>query len=213
MKFVHPSTWIVAGPTGSGKTQWVAEVMRHKYIEPAPERIIWVYGEWQPLYEKIQLFLPQIEFVTALSDSLYDSLDPKKANLLVLDDQMNEMGDSKLLANYFTKGSHHRGLSIIYIVQNIFNKGKAQRTASLNTQYMVLFKNPRDAAQIEALGRQMFPNSPKYLSNVFADATVKPYSYLLIDLRPETPEDYRLRAALLPSDGQPNPIVYKQKNK
>ena len=209
VKFVHPSTWLVAGPTGSGKTQWIAEVLRHKFIEPQPERIVWVIGEWQNLYNKIKLLLPLVKFVKGVSENLYDSFDPNVRNLVIMDDQMSEMGNSKVLSNYFTKGSHHRNLSIIYIVQNLFDKGKSQRNASLNTQYLVVFKNPRDSAQIDALGRQMYPHNPKFLSQVFADATTKPFSYLLLDLRPETPEQFRLRSNVLPVDA-PHPTVYKR---
>lgn len=211
-KFVHPSTWLVAGPTGSGKTQWIAEVLRHDFIAPKPERIVWVYAEWQTLYDKIRMLIPLIEFVKSAPDNLYETLDPKRCNLLVMDDQMAELGDSRALSSYFTKGSHHRNTSVIYIVQNLFDKGKSQRTVSLNTQYLVVFKNPRDAAQIEALGRQMYPHTPKFLAEVFADATRKPYSYLLIDLRPETPEQFRLRTNVLPIEAS-NPTVYKQSSR
>jgi hypothetical protein len=43
----------------------------------------------------------------------------------------------------FVEGSHHRNLSVACIMQNAFSKGKENRTMSINTQYIVLFKNPR----------------------------------------------------------------------
>jgi hypothetical protein len=49
-------------------------------------------------------------------------------------------------ASLFTKKSHHRNISVMYIEQNLFHKGKNHRTISLNAHYMVLFKNPRDEA-------------------------------------------------------------------
>ena len=36
---------------------------------------------------------------------------------------------------------------MLYLVQNLFPKNKESRTISLNSQYMVVFKNPRDASQ------------------------------------------------------------------
>lgn len=48
----------------------------------------------------------------------------------------------------FTKGSHHRNLSVTYIVKKTSLEKKAQRTISLNSYYILLSKNPRDAAQI-----------------------------------------------------------------
>jgi len=126
--------------------------------------------------------------------------------MVVLDDQMeNENAHSKggsSIAKFFTQGSHHRNLTVVYIVQNLFHQSKAMRTISLNSQYVVLYKNPRDKQQIECLGRQMFPNNPRFLTASFEDATKKPYGYLVIDLRPETPESYRIRTDVFDSSGQ-----------
>jgi len=43
----HPSTIVVSGPTGCGKTQLVSKLLEHKAISPFPDRIVWDYGEWQ----------------------------------------------------------------------------------------------------------------------------------------------------------------------
>lgn len=51
--------------------------------------------------------------------------------LLILDDLMN-VAYSQAVADLFTKGSHHRDLSVILITQNIFNANKFSRTISLN---------------------------------------------------------------------------------
>ena len=36
-------------------------------------------------------------------------------------------------------------------------QGKSSRTINLNTNYIILFKNPRDKYQVYLLARQMFP--------------------------------------------------------
>jgi hypothetical protein len=41
---------------------------------------------------------------------------------------------------------HHRNISVMYIVQNLFHRGKHHRTIGLNAHYMVVFKNPRDVS-------------------------------------------------------------------
>ena len=48
----HPFTCIVAGCTQSGKTVWVKKLLEnaHLTIQPPPQRIIWCYGQWEPLY-------------------------------------------------------------------------------------------------------------------------------------------------------------------
>jgi hypothetical protein len=44
--------------------------------------------------------------------------------LIILDELMAQSGKDKRISDLFTKGSHHRNLSFIYIVQNIFHQGK-----------------------------------------------------------------------------------------
>ena len=77
-----------------------------------------------------------------------------KSCLLVSDDMMDHLESE--VADLFTKGSY-KNVSIIAVTQNVFHQSRFQRTISLNTHYMVLFKNPRDASQIQHLVRQMYP--------------------------------------------------------
>ena len=116
-------------------------------------------------------------------------------NLIVIDDLMAETDER--VTTLFTKKSHHRKTSVLYLVQNLFPKNKESRTISLNSQYMVLFKNPRDASQMSHLARHMYPRRVKFAQ----DATSVPYGYLLIDLKQDTPEDMRLRTPIFPDDG------------
>jgi hypothetical protein len=71
---------------------------------------------------------------------------------------------------------------------------------NLNTHYPVLFKNPRDANQVATLAPQMYPNKSKFASEAFDDETKQPYSYLFVDLKPETDERYRIRTSIFPVD-------------
>ena len=115
MYLVHPSTILVSGPTGSGKTKFVSDLIAHQIIQPSPDRICWVYSELQPLYEELSLQYPELEFLKGIPPNLLESFSSSRRNLIVLDDQMSETGSSKELAILFTKGSPHRNLSIIYI--------------------------------------------------------------------------------------------------
>ena len=61
--------------------------------------------------------------------------------------------------NMFIVGSHHRNISVLFLMKNIFQKGTHARTISINIQYMVLFKNARDQSQIRTLAIQIFPTN------------------------------------------------------
>ena len=87
LHFKHPSTILLSGPTGCGKTRFVRRILEERLIDPFPTRLIWVYSEWQEDYDKIKTIYPEIEFMKGYSDDIYDSLEPSDRNLLILDDQ------------------------------------------------------------------------------------------------------------------------------
>ena len=207
--FQHPASIIIAGPSRSGKTAFLRRLLEEKTIYPFPSRIVIVYGEWQGEYDRLQESVKDIEFSKGpMSIELYESFNPKQTNMLVLDDQMTEAGKTVQLEKYFVQGSHHRNLSVVFIVQNIFEKGKAMRTTNLNANYLVLYKTPRDRGQIAILGRQMYPTKWKSFLAAFERATQNPYTYLVIDLLPDTPEEYRLRSNIFKSDEEPATDIY-----
>nr|XP_022300672.1 uncharacterized protein LOC111108881 [Crassostrea virginica] len=50
----HEFTMVVAGPSKSGKTEFVKNLINHApWISPPPERIVSCYREWQPAYESL----------------------------------------------------------------------------------------------------------------------------------------------------------------
>ena len=110
-----------------------------------------------------------------------------------MDDLMFECSKDQRMSELFTKSSHHRGMSVMYLAQNLFPPGKQSRTISLNSHYMIIFKNPRDSLGMATLARQMYPNNVNYLLESFTDATQKPYGYLMLDLHQLIPENLRVR--------------------
>jgi hypothetical protein len=71
---------------------------------------------------------------------------------------------------------------------------------SLNAHYVVLFRNPRDANQVATLVRQMYPGNGKFMLEAYKDATEKSYGYLLIYLKPDTDEKFRVRTNTFSDD-------------
>ncbi len=211
IRLKHPFTAIVAGPTGCGKTVLVRRILKN-YTQlttiKEPLRVIWGYGQWQNCYNE------PIEGIKVIyNEGLPTEEDIKEfcPQLVIIDDLMTEVGGNKKLSSLFTKGSHHLGISVVFIVQNMFHKGSEMRTISLNSHYLILMKNPRDRSQITHLGRQLYPTQGKFFQEAFNDATSKPYGYLCVDLTPSTPDKFRVRTRITPEEsikGTIAPIIY-----
>ena len=148
-RLAHPFTCIVSGPTGSGKSVFTLKLIEHaqEIISPPPERILFFYGEYQKIFDNY----PKVEFHDGLPD--VSTFDGKQRTLLVMDDVMTSTDDRAV--HIFTKISHHRNLSVVYLTQNLFYKNKQTSTLSLNSHYIVWFKNARDATQVVNLAREM----------------------------------------------------------
>jgi len=193
-RFHHPFTSVVAGPTSCGKTELVAKFIQHmkQMITPSPQRIVWCYAEWQRCFDSA----PNVGFIEGLPQR--ENFDGTQSTLLILDDLMNETNQS--VTDLFTKGSHHRDLSVVYIVQNLFNNGKEHCAISLYSHYIVVFKNPRNASQIIHLAKQTYPGKVKAVQEAFKDATSAPFGYLLLDFKQCTPDKLRLRTKVFPDE-------------
>lgn len=198
----HPFTCVISGPTSCGKTQLTIKLVEnaHVMIHPSPRNVVWCYGIYQKIFDN----LPKVRFQEGLPD-VNDFQASDGPTLLIIDDLMAETNGNT--TSIFTRGSHHKDISVVYLSQNLYYGSKHNRTISLNTHYLMLFKNPRDATQIETLARQMFPSNAKYLTQSFRDATSRAYGYLFIDLKPDTDDNMRLKTDIFPDD-HPNHYVY-----
>ena len=201
--FDHPFTAMISGPSGSGKTSFVSKLLKNasKMIKPLPKRVIWHYSIWQDSYD----IHPNVEFKQGAPSE--EDIQSYQDSLLIIDDLMSEC--ATLSSDLFTKFSHHYKISVIYILQNLFVQSKNQRSISLNSGYIVLFKNPRDFSQAMFLARQVSPYNPNLCIEAFLDATKKPHSYLLFDFIQSTPDSHRMRAEIFPGEAD---YIYSKKD-
>jgi hypothetical protein len=178
-------------------------------VDTGIEEIIWCYGIAQASHRElhrimpvpVRLFegLPELDEISSLESG------PK---LVIIEDLQSETDDNMEL--YYTRGSHHRNLSLIRSLQNLYHRGKGNRDITLNSHYLVLFFNPRDRSQISHFARQVDPQNSKFIIEAYRDATTKPHTYLLFDFTQAIDNDLRFRAAIFP--GEEN-IIYVGKRK
>lgn len=194
-KIKSPCTILIAGPTGSGKSSLVKEIIQNLkgVFENPPKKIIFCYDRDQALYDEIVRYASvPIEFVKGLPEKLK----PTPRSLLILDDLQDQ--NAFQISAWFTKNSHHYDCDVIFLTQNLFLKGAHYRTISLNTHILILFKNPRDSFQVMSLARQLKPKNTKFVLDAYNCATKLPHGYIVIDLKQQTPDSQRYRDNILP---------------
>ena len=86
-------------------------------IQPVPEEIIWHYSEFYPAYSRL---LDKATFKQGVPSD--EQLKSYSGKLLIIDDLMSEM--EQVSSDLFTKYVHHLNMSVIYIVQHLFNCAK-----------------------------------------------------------------------------------------
>ena len=193
LRLSSPFTMLVCGASGSGKTVFSRKLLHDENVMVTPpERIVWCYSVWQP-----EFAFENFEFHQGLPS---EKLIEDGNMIIVIDDLMQQAKSSSIISDIFTKHSHHRHITCICLLQNLFPKGSEMRNISLNASYIVLMKNTRDRAQIRHLAMQMYPAKTMFLVDSFEDATRNPYGYLLLDFRNTTPEKIRVRTRILTGD-------------
>ncbi|KAK3741845.1 hypothetical protein QZH41_006690 [Actinostola sp. cb2023] len=109
-----PSNLQVVGLSKSGKTHWVARLIRERkdlFRQPLP-RVVYCYGEWQPMFDTS--FPKEVEWVKGLPEDFYETFEGQPG-MLVLDDLMTECSNNDGVEKLFTHGTHHRQLTTVLL--------------------------------------------------------------------------------------------------
>ena len=192
-RFGHKFSLMVVGPSMSGKSFFVKQMLEQDRIEnddPRKQRRIhWFYGQYQDMFKDMRRKIGKdIYFKQGLPEFEPDlcDIDPRYNNIVVLDDLMDMAVDSPIISKIFTQG-RHRNTSIILLLQNAFPKGKYNTSISCNAQYKTLFRCPADRRQIGIMADRIFGKNKPAFMEIYDDITSKPYSYVVVDYKAETP--------------------------
>ena len=197
----------MAGSSGCGKSSLMLAIVKAglECMTRLPRRIILFHAHAQGAYEELKAVAP-CPVKTVLGGPSED-LVTQPGSLLIIDDLQGT--HSHVIREWFTRKSHHFDTSIAYLVQNVFDKTVHHRTISLNSTYIILFKNPRDTSQVMHLDKQVCPNSNGRLTRAYKDVTKgKPHAYILIDFNQSTPDEFLICSTLFQQRDFPNAYAY-----
>lgn len=200
-----PFSCLISGSSQSGKTSIIVKLLTQQdsLLDQPFDNIIYCFGvEDHEHYNFLREHLTNIKFIEGFPESDIISMFPKKYknSCLIIDDLMLEIENSTVLQNLYTKLSHHLRISIILVTQNLFQNTSVMRTVHRNLQLMFLTKSVRDVSMIRILGQQMYPNQSKYFLDAYRQATTPKYGFFVIDMRIDTPQEFRLRSGFFVED-------------
>ena len=104
------------------------------------------------------------------------------------------------IQDFFTRQSHHLGVSVILLTQSIFDaRDPTLRICHRNAKILILFGCPRDQGSLRTLVYQMHPDKRKaqLLLSTMEDVLREPYSYIMIDFQPQNPVEQRYKTNIL----------------
>ena len=174
IRWTRSFTWVVTGPTRCGKRSlW----------NDSPD----MWEIWSPLFPL------KSSGVTASGDPLINYCWTKSSLCNGVDQHISSL---------FTKGSHHRNLSVICIVQNLFDQHKEHCTISLNAYYLVILKKSARRVTDCSFCQAHVSGKTQYVRQAFELSTRQPRGYLVTDLKQVMPEGMWLRSHNFPGENQ-----------
>jgi hypothetical protein len=155
------------------------------------KNIVWCHSD-----NNAQHHLQNVSFVKGVPE--FENPD-NVPTLIVLDDLMDS-GCSAKVSELITKGSHHRNIILVLIIQNVFHQGPSSHDISLNSKCIVVFKYPIDKSQIVHLARQVYPEIISSFHKTYLETCKDPHSYLFLDLTKSIIDFPRCRTNIFPGE-------------
>lgn len=117
LTFVHPSRWLICGPSCSGKTTFISKLIEKsdELFDVCFQKKIYC-SETKP----IGLF-KNFELLQDFNDLNFEDSSEKINSIIVIDDKMEEAINSEKMSSLYTKYSHHYNITVLFLCQNLFS--------------------------------------------------------------------------------------------
>lgn len=155
VKFHIPGNMCCYGPTCSGKTTWICDLLSgidgHFYTKNNQnvKRVVYCYNSifqerFKPLQKK------GVEFKQGLPSDVESLFPPsKQPGILVLDDLMSEVNSAESTLHTVTVTAHHSNIFLIVTQQCLHPRGKNAVQLRQNFHYKVMFPYPADKQNVK----------------------------------------------------------------
>jgi hypothetical protein len=211
LRLQTPSTIILSGPSQCGKTTLIESLITEAGVfDKQFSEIQWVHAQHaknSQLFERLSNQLP-ISFHEGLSsvdlNNVFNS-NNSVHKLLVLDDILTEPVSCAPILELFNITSHHKNITVILTVQNLYGCTPAQRsclsTLLRSCAYLVLFACRRMIPVVRSIATAYFPGEQIRVLGPFNELLrqAEQHRYLVLDFVTND-ENLRIReGGLVPS--------------
>lgn len=183
IKLISPFALFVVGCTGSGKSWTVLKWLKYstRVFQKKYAQVFYFYGStYQDAFRDPCLKHVKFSSDLKLLEKIVSTKHKSPGILLILDDLMHIAGNSTIIEQLYTRGSHHYNIDIINIVQNIFYKSPNFVTLKENTQY-ILIKRFINDSKIKLLASQIGVDCDELTSAYIESVSKDRYEGLLVD--------------------------------
>jgi predicted ATPase len=196
---------LLSGASGSGKSFFLSQVIRHRaeLFEVEPRKIVFCTHEGtRETYLDSQGV--EIEFHKGMPS---EDREYEPYTLLIFDDLLStseiEFVSGQLLP-FVTRRANHEKLYVFITTQSLFiPASKSFRILTQNVNYLVIFKSLRNLYQVKLIGTQLLgPGGGRRLVEIYQKAIKgKDYAYLFYDLHHLTDDRIRFQSNLFRENG------------
>ena len=198
MRLQLPNHALFVGASMSGKTRLVLHLLENiEILCPIPKTILFYYDQYQETYEGIKQMLAkkgvEMTLIEGSSVTLKDLEKKDHQTLVIIDDATEQTASSNDIAKITTNG-RHKNVSLWLIWHSLYSKHPASRLITQNVAYLFFLPSLRLVSQIHTLDSQLrFSGSIVSAYKQAIEEEDKEHRYLLLDLAPNTPSDFRMR--------------------